>query len=137
MKVKSLPRVPLGKNLVKLEKLTKFSAVSAKELKNSGLSSPKNFKAGVITDKGGSPKYFIFDTYSFWDMLCTFDAKFEENAPAKEYVHHNPVGWLIDAIETHLPVNPKLALKLKKGIVEAQKLGLVPFEKIKHELGLS
>ncbi len=70
-------------------------------------------------------------------MLCAFDAKFEENAPAKEYVYRNPVGWLIDAIETHLPVNPKLALKLKKGIDEARKLGLVPFEKIKHELGLS
>ncbi|OGW99302.1 MAG: hypothetical protein A2Y00_01675 [Omnitrophica WOR_2 bacterium GWF2_43_52] len=137
MKAKSLSKVSIGKNLVKLEKLTKFSTVSAKELKNAGLASPKDFKAGVITDKGGSPKYFIFDTYSLWDMLCAFDAKFEENAPAKEYVYRNPVGWLIDAIETHLPVNPKLALKLKKGIDEARKLGLVPFEKIKHELGLS
>ena len=137
MKAKSLSKVSIGKNLVKLEKLTKFSTVSAKELKNAGLASPKDFKAGVITDKGGSPKYFIFDTYSLWDMLCAFDAKFEENAPAKEYVYRNPVGWLIYAIETHLPVNPKLALKLKKGIDEARKLGLVPFEKIKHELGLS
>lgn len=137
MKAKSLSNASLEKNLVKLEKLTKFSAVSAKELKNSGLPSPKDFKAGVITDKDGSPKYFIFDTYSLWDMLCAFDTKFEENAPAKEYIHHNPVGWLIDAIETRLPVNPKLALKLKKGFAEAQKLGLVPFEKIKNELGLS
>lgn len=137
MKTKPLSNISTEKKFVKLEKLTKFSAVSAKELKKYGLSSPKDFKAGVITDKGGSPKYFIFDTYSLWDMLCAFDAKFEENATAKEYVHHNPVGWLIDAIETRLPVNPKLALKLKKGIAEAQKLGLVPFEKIKHELGLS
>ena len=134
MKSKSLVKLPI-KQAVKLEALEKF-AVMPGELKKSG-SIAKDFKAGVVVDKNGSPKYFIFDTYSLWDMLCAFDAKFEEHAPTEEYVLHNPAGWLIDAIETHLPINPKLASRLKKGIEEAKKLGLVPFEKIKNELGLS
>lgn len=135
MKSKSLIKLS-GRHPVKLESLEKFVAIPKEKLKKSGLNT-KNFKAAVVVDKKGSPKYFIFDTYSLWDLLCTFDAKFEENASSKEYVFHNPVGWLIDAIEAHLPINPKLVLRLKKGIEEAKRLGLVPFEKIKHELGLS
>ena len=133
MRPKSLVKLS-GREPVKLETLEKFAACP-KELKSS--LAAKDFKAGVVLDKNGSPKYFIFDTCSLWDMLCAFDAKFEENVSAEEYVFHNPVGWLIDAIETHLPINPKLVLRLKKGIEESKKLGFVPFEKIKHELGLS
>ena len=132
MKDKSLVR---ARELVKLEKLEKFAGLPA-DLKKSGLNI-KDFKAGVVMDKNGSPKYFVFDTYSLWDLLCVVDEKFEANVSSKEYIFHNPVGWLVDAIETHLPINPKLALRLKKGIEEAKKLGLVPFEKIKRELGLS
>ena len=132
MKSKSLVKLS-SKEPVKLELLQKFASLP-EELK-SGMS--KNFKAAVVVDKKGSPKYFVFDTYSMWDLLCAFDAKFEESVSSKEYVFHNPLGWLIDAIEVRLPINPKLALRLKKGIEEAKKLGLVPFEKIKHELGLS
>ncbi len=135
MQSKSLVKLS-AKQLVKLEALEKFAAIP-KELKKPGLIPSKNFKSAVIVDKKGSPKYFVFDTYSLWDLLCTVDTKFEENVSSKEYVFNNPVGWLIDAIEPHLPVNPKLILRLKKGIDEAKKLGLVPFEKIKHELDLS
>ena len=134
MKSKSLAKRTM-RELVKLEALEKFAKIPG-ELKKSGIN-PKDFKAGVVINKNGSPKYFIFDTYSLWNMLCVSDAKFEETAPSKEYVFHNPIGWLIDAIEAHLPINPELASRLKKGIEEAKKLGLVPFEKIKHELGLS
>ena len=133
MKSKSLVKLP-AKEPVKLVSLKKFAALP-KELKKE--MSSKEFNAAVVVNKSGSPKYFVFDTYSLWDMLCAFDTKFEETVPSKEYVFHNPVGWLIDAIETRLPINPKLVLRLKKGIAEAKKLGLVPFEKIKHELGLS
>jgi len=134
MKPKTL--VKLSKQeAVKLEALEKFESIPA-ELKKSGLNM-KDFKAGVVVDKSGSPKYFIFDTYSLWDLLCVIDEKFEKNVSSEEYISHNPVGWLIDAIEARLPINPKLALRLKKGIEKAKKLGLVPFEKIKHELGLS
>ena len=125
-----------AKGPVKLEVLEKFATIP-KELKKSGSLSAKNFKAAVVVDKNGAPKYFIFDTCSLWDLLCTIDTKFEEGVSSKEYVFHNPVGWLIDVIEEHLPINPQLVVKLKKGIEEAKKLGLVPFEKIKRELGLA
>jgi hypothetical protein len=134
-KVRTKALVKLSaKEPVKLELMERFAALP-NELKKE--ISHKNFKAGVVVDKKGSPKYFVFDTYSFWDLLCAFDTKFEESVSAKEYVFHNPVGWLIDAIETHLPLNPKLVSKLKRGILEAKKLGLVSFEKIKHELEIS
>lgn len=131
MKPKSLVKLSV-KEPVKVETLEKLVSIP-KELKLE----LKDFKAAVVVGKNGSPKYFVFDTYSLWDLLCAVDTKFEETVSTKEYVLHNPVGWLIDAIEEHLPINPKLALKLKKGIDEAKKLGLVPFEKIKHKLGLS
>ncbi len=134
MKSKSLLKLST-REPVKLEALEKFIKIP-KNLRKPGLIA-KDFKAGVVVDKNGSPKYFIFDTYSLWDLLCTADIKLEENVSSKEYISHNPVGWLIDAIEERLPINPKLVLKLKKGIEEAKRLGLVPFEKIKHELGLS
>lgn len=132
MKPKSLMKLS-RKEPVKLEPLGKFASIP-KELKKSA---PEVFKAVAVVDKKGSPRYFIFDTYALWDLLCAFDAKLEENVSPEEYVFRNPVGWLIDAIESHLPINPKLAARLRKGIKEAEKLGLVPFEKIKSELGLS
>ena len=133
MKPKIISKLPASK-LVKVEPLEKF-AVMPKELKAS-LASPKNFKAAVIVDEKNSAKYFLIDTYSLWDLLCAADAKFEETASAKEYIFHNRLGWLIDSLESHLPLNPRLIARLKKGIKEAQKLGMVPLDKIKHDLGL-
>ena len=123
------------KNLVKPKSIRDFTPVP-KNLKASGLAFPKDFKAAVLLDKKGSPKYFVFDTYSLWDVLCAADEKLEESAPDKVYVYKNPVGWMIDAIERHLPLNPKLAAKLKKSVEEAKKLGLVPLEKVVKKLGL-
>lgn len=134
MKSKSLVKLS-GREPVKMEFLDKFGDMPV-ELKKKGLVSTKDFKAAVVLDKEGKPKYFLFDTYSLWDLLCAFDEKFEETVSDEEYVYHNPVGWLIDAIEKYLPINPNLVLKLKKGIEEAKRLGLVPFEKMKKELGL-
>lgn len=134
MKSTSLVKLS-AKETVKLEALEKFASLP-KELREAGLKS-SHFKAAVVVDKKGSPRYFVFDTYSLWDLLCAVDAKLEEQVSAKEYVFHNPVGWLIDGIEAHLPINPKLVLRLKKGIEEAKRLGLVPFSRIKHKLGLS
>ena len=125
-----------AKTVVQVKALEKFAAIPSK-LKNSGLAFPKEFKAAVVVDKKGTPKYFVFDTPSLWDLLCAIDTQLEEKTSAKEYVFNNPVGWLIDGIEERLPLNPKFVVKLKKGIDEAKKLGLVPFAKIKSELGLS
>ncbi|MEW5759116.1 MAG: hypothetical protein AB1755_06625 [Candidatus Omnitrophota bacterium] len=135
MHSKSIIKLP-AKEMVKLEALEKF-VEAPKELKKFGLAYPKDFKGAVIKDRNGAPKYFVFDTYSLWDFLCAIDTKLEAQVSSKEYVFHNPVGWLIDAIEECLPLNPKLITKLKKGIDEAKKLGLVPFDKIKHKLGLA
>ena len=134
MKTKSLVKGSI-KEQVKLESLQKF-AIIPKHLKKTGLL-PSDFKAAVVNDKKGFPKYFIFDTYSLWDLLCAIDTKYEEQVSNKEYVFNNPVGWLIDAIEAKLPINPKLAIKLKKGIEEAKKMGFIPFEKLTDELNLS
>lgn len=123
------------KELVRIESIGKFTPLP-KKLKKLGLAFPKDFKAAVVTDKKGSPRYFVFDTYSFWDLLCASDERFEETAPAKEYINKNTVGWLIDAIEAHLPLNPKLAARLKKNIEEARRSGLIPLKEVKLKLGL-
>lgn len=100
------------------------------------LAFPKDFKAGVVIDKEGTPRYVVFDSRSLWDFLCVVDTVLEEQVSDETYVRRNPVGWLIDAIEAHLPLNPKVVAKLKKGFEEAQRLGVVPFERIKQQLGL-
>ena len=135
MKAKSLVHVS-GKTPVRVEPLTRFAPVP-KALKRSGVVFPKDFKAGVVMDARGAPRYFVFDTASLWDLLCAADAALEAGVSAETYVHHNPIGWLIDAIESHMPLNPKLVAKLKKGLKEVQQLGVVPFEKVKAGLGLS
>ncbi len=120
---------------VKLEALGKLVKMP-KELTR-GLAFPKEFKAGVIVDRENAPRYFVFDASSLWDMFCAFDERFEKTASTEEYVHHNPFGWLVDAIESILPLNPKLVVKLKRGIAQAEKLGFVPFRKIMRRFGLS
>jgi len=134
MKSKSLVKLTV-KEPVRVERLTRFASLP-KGVK-AALARPKDFKAAVVVDKDGSPRYFVFDTYSLWDFLCAVDEAFEERTSANEYVLHNPVGWLVDAIEAHLPLHPTLVRRLKKGVEEATKLGVVPLERIEEELGLS
>lgn len=134
MKAKSLLKVS-GKAPVRVMSLRSFAALPASV--KASLAFPKDFKAGVIVDKHGSPRYVVFDSRSLWDLLCAVDTTLEAQVSDEAYVRHNPVGWLIDAIEAHLPLNPKVVTKLKKGLEEAQRLGVVPFERIKQQLGLS
>ena len=135
MKSKALVKLS-GKTPVKVVALKTFADVP-KDLKRAGLAHANEFRAAVVIDKAGSPRYFVFDTYSLWDVLCAADEKLEARLPAREYVLRNPVGWLIDAIEARLPLNPKLIARLKKGIEEANRLGIVPFERIKQAFGLT
>lgn len=72
----------------------------------------------VIYDKDKNPKVFAFDAYTLWDILCTLDEELELMLDAKDYVFNNPVGWLIDAIEETLPVNPKIIAACEKAIQE-------------------
>ena len=133
MAAKSLVKLS-GKHAVRMAPLKRF--VPLPRAVKASLAFPKDFKAGVVMDSRGTPRYFVFDVQSFWDLLCAVDTAWEANVSDKAYVFHNPVGWLIDAIETHLPLNPKVVAKLKKGLDEAKRLGVVPFEKIKRQLGL-
>ena len=119
---------------MRVEGLSRFAAVP-KPIK-ALLAHPRNFKGAVVADTRGSPRYFVFDTYSLWDLLCAIDTAFEERVSDKAYVFENPVGWLIDAIEAHLPLNPGVVVKLKKGLEEAKRLGTIPFEQVKQRLGL-
>ena len=135
MKSKALVKSS-GKTPVKVVALKTFADVP-KNLKRAGLAHANEFKAAVVVDHAGRPQYFVFDTYSLWDVLCAADEKLEARLPAREYVLRNPVGWLIDAIEAHLPLNPKLVARLKKGVEEAGRVGVVPFERVKQALGLT
>ena len=101
-----------------------------------GLAFPKEFKAGVVVDKTGAPKYFVFDSRSLWDMLCVFDEKYESVAPAEEYISKskNPLGTLIDHIEAALPLNPKFIGKLENGVKEARISGFVSLKEVVRKL---
>ena len=136
MKSKALIKMS-GKAPVKVVALKAWTGVHPKDLKRAGLAHAKDFKAAVVVDHAGSPRYFVFDTYSLWDVLCAADERLEARLPAREYVLRNPVGWLIDAIEAHLPLNPKLVARLKKGVVEAGRTGVVPFERVMRAVGLT
>ena len=99
----------------------------------------KDSKAAVIVDKNGAPQLFIFDSFALLDVLSKIDEELVDRLSAEEYHDKsvNPAGWLIDEIESKLPLNPKFVLSLKKSIAEAKKNGFIPFEKVKRELGLA
>ena len=103
----------------------------------SRLAFPKKFKAGVLVDKHRVPRYFIFDAHSLWDLFCVFDEIYEKIASHKDYLHRNPFGWMIDSVEVFLPLNPRFVRTIKKRIQSAERLGTVPFSKIKRRLGLA
>lgn len=98
----------------------------------------KGSRAGVVLDRDGAPQLFIFDTFALLDVLSKIDEALVDRLTSEEYHSKsvNPAGWLIDEIESRLPVNPKYANALLKGIEEAKRKGFIPFEKIKAEFGL-
>ncbi|MFH1392233.1 MAG: hypothetical protein ABIG90_00930 [bacterium] len=92
----------------------------------------KNSNVGVFVDSEGAPKAMIFDVNSFLDMLSEIDEKLVDKFSTQDYYSkkHNPAGWLIDEIESKLPVNPKYANSLKQIIAEANKKGWIPFKNL-------
>ena len=99
----------------------------------------KDSRAGVVVDHEGKPHLFIFDTFAFLDLLSVIDERLVDHLSPKLYYskESNPAGWLIDEIETKLPLNPKYITSLKEAIQEAQKKGWISFRKIEQELGLA
>lgn len=98
----------------------------------------KSSRAGVVLDANGTPHLFIFDTLALLDILSEIDEKLVDRLPVSEYHSKsvNPAGWLIDELESRLPLNPKYIRSLKDAIDEANKKGWVPFSKIQKELEL-
>lgn len=98
----------------------------------------KNSRAGVVVDRSGVPQLFIFDTFALLDVLSEIDEQLVDRLSNEEYHSKsvNPAGWLIDELESQLPINPGYANELLKGIEEAKRKGFIPFERIKAELSL-
>jgi hypothetical protein len=79
------------------------------------LSSDKDSQAEVVVDDEGTPQTFVFNTWGLLDVLSTIDNAFEKKLDAKEYHSKtaNPAGWLIDEIESKLPLSKDYKKKLK------------------------
>lgn len=99
----------------------------------------KNSRAGVVLDQDGTPQLFIFDTFALLDILSEIDERLVDRLTPEDYhsCAANPAGWLIDEIETQLPLNPQYIQSLKMAIDEANKKGWIPFSKIQDELRLT
>lgn len=123
--------VPTKINEVKLVPWSKVVSLSSFKL-------GKDSRAGVVLDQSGTPQLFIFDTNALLDVLSEIDEKLVDRLSSKEYHSYlvNPAGWLIDEIESKLPLNPKYIQSLKTAIDEANKKGWIPFSKVQAELGL-
>ena len=99
----------------------------------------KKSKAAVILDQAGRPQLFLLDTFALLDMLSDIDEALIDKLSTEEYNSKtvNPAGWLIDELESKLPLNPQFISSLKKAIEESNKKGWIPFSKIQTKLGLS
>ena len=93
-------------------------------------------RAGVIVDQKGSPQLFVFDTFALLDILSEIDDRLVDSISSEEYHSKkaNPAGWLIDELESKMPLSPNFVNTLYKALAEARKKGWIPFSKIKREL---
>ena len=96
-------------------------------------------RAGVVVDRAGVPRLFVFDTFALLDVLSTVDERLVDRLPDAAYHSKdaNPAGWLIDELEATLPVSDAYVQSLKEAIAEAKREGWVPFEAIERALSLS
>lgn len=110
-----------------------------KELPKAIFPLEKGSKAGVVVNRQRIPKLFIFDTFAFLDILSKIDEVLIEKLSTGDYYSKdvNPSGWLIDKIESKLPVNANHIKSLKSSIVEAKKKGWIPFELIEKKFDLA
>lgn len=95
-------------------------------------------RAGVVVDRAGVPRVFVFDTFALLDVLSAVDERLVDRLSDAEYhsKEANPTGWLIDELETKLPVSNEYVQSLKEAIAEAQRKGWVPFEEVERALDL-
>ena len=78
----------------------------------------KGSRAGVVLDRKGAPQLFIFDTFALLDVLSRIDEALVDRISHEEYHSKsvNPAGWLIDDIESKLPLSDEYIQSLKDAI---------------------
>ena len=98
----------------------------------------KKSKAAVVVDNNDVPRFFIFDTFALLDLLSQIDDALVDRLSPEDYHSKgvNPSGWLIDEIESRLPLKKNFVLSLKKALKQGQKEGWIPFSQIKFDLDL-
>jgi len=96
-------------------------------------------RAGVVVDRAGVPRVFVFDTAALLDVLSTIDERLVDRLSDEEYhaKSANPAGWLIDEIEATLPVSVTYVQSLKEAIAEARCKGWIPCEEVERALNLA
>ena len=78
-----------------------------------GASLPKEYRAAVGVDEKNRPAWFLFDKYAFWEFLCRIDENLLfDNMPEEEY-ESNPIGKLVDKLETDWPFDEKSRREFK------------------------
>jgi hypothetical protein len=117
--------VAVQKRQSKLMKWDKFIPRSVFPLENES-------KSAVILDKKGVPQLFVFDTFALLDILSEIDERLVDRLSDKDYYSKkaNPAGWLIDQIESLLPLKEEYIESLKQAIKEAEEKGWIPLESL-------
>src|SRR3990167_5256584 len=66
----------------------------------------KGSRAGVVVDREGKPKLFVFDTFALLDVLSEIDERLVDTLSHEAYASKetNPAGWMIGEIESKLPL---------------------------------
>lgn len=106
----------------KLQQLKQFKSWD-KFVPKSLLKLEKGSQGGVVLNKDGSPKFFLFDVFAFLDILSEIDERLVDKLSDEEYVDKsvNPCWWLIGEIEEKLPLSPEYIEKLRKEVLEAKR----------------
>lgn len=95
-------------------------------------------RAGIVVDRAGVPRVFVFDTFALLDILSAIDERLVDRLPNEAYHSKdaNPAGWLIDELESRLPMRAEYIQSLKDAIAEAERTGWIPFETVERALHL-
>src|SRR3989344_2085883 len=104
------------KSFGRLSAWTKFAPKSVFPLS-------KGSRAGVVVDREGTPRLFVFDTFALLDVLSEIDEKLVDKLSDEAYASKetNPAGWLIGKIESKFPLNREYIQSLKSAIAEAER----------------
>ena len=86
-----------------------------------GISLPERFRAAVAFDSEKRPRWFLFDMFAFWELLCRVDEVLAETLPNEEYFSKNPVGGLIDKLEGRWPFKEESKAAIRREYERALK----------------